>query len=127
MGWGWTDQLIGQKNNLIFLNKIDGAMSLLTDGGAIYTLSRSNATQITGNLIKNMAISPWVEREFIAGIYLDAGSLGMTARRNVFQNISLIPGKVLKTFGNFPNSGPSFIDNDGQYADVINGAGADWI
>lgn len=82
VGWGWGEEDAGggtyympfkydtptpAKNNRIEYNHIQGVMSHLGDGGAIYTLGNMPGTVIRGNHIHDNRMVP-------GGIYLDAGS-----------------------------------------------------
>jgi hypothetical protein len=88
LGWGWTSETTDQSNNLVRANDISEAMQMLTDGGGIYHLSRSNGTQIIENYIHAMKLSPWAERRVLSAIMIDSGSSGLLVARNVFRNFS---------------------------------------
>ncbi|WP_020526904.1 right-handed parallel beta-helix repeat-containing protein [Flexithrix dorotheae] len=78
VGWGWTSDDTNLKDNIIRNNRIENAVTLLSDGAGIYTLSKQPGTKIYGNLIKNVNKSEWsvggLEGWPVAGIYLDERS-----------------------------------------------------
>ncbi|MNI08997.1 hypothetical protein D3C73_620500 [compost metagenome] len=76
MGWGWLHADTAARDNHIVCNRIRRAMSLLCDGGGIYTLSKQPDSEISGNLIIDIKRSPWADRYPIAAIYLDEGTAG---------------------------------------------------
>jgi hypothetical protein len=80
VGWGWTDKAYGNlRNNRITNNRIRDFMTVLNDGGGIYTLSRQDDTVISGNYIYNN------HRDY-GSIYLDLGSHGITVTSNVISD-----------------------------------------
>ena len=62
-------------------------MSLLSDGGAIYTLSKQPGTAIVENYIFKIARSPWAGDFGISGIYLDEGSSLITLTNNLLESV----------------------------------------
>jgi parallel beta-helix repeat protein len=87
VGWGWTLETTPLKNNLIKRNRIHNVMSLLSDGGAIYTLSKQPGTAIVENYIFKIARSPWAGDFGISGIYLDEGSSLITLTNNLLESV----------------------------------------
>jgi hypothetical protein len=80
VGWGWTDKAFESlKNNHITNNLIHDYMLTLNDGGAIYTLSRQDHSEISGNYVYNN------NRDY-GSIYLDLGSKGFTVKSNVISD-----------------------------------------
>ena len=89
-GWGWgfngqemagkytTDEngMFWFSGNRICNNYIDNVMTVLFDGGGIYTLGRNDNSVISGNYVSN------VKNDYGA-IYLDNGSQGFTVHNNV--------------------------------------------
>ncbi len=99
-GWGWSAVDQPQKNFSIRYNRIDHAMGNMSDGGAIYTLSKNPGTVIGENHILNMTKGPGAGSNpfghSFVGIYLDEGSSYITVRNNVYDNIAA-PGYNLYT------------------------------
>ncbi len=54
LGWGWSSEAIGSKNNRISYNAIFNTNNLLSDGGGIYTLGNLDKTEVTDNYVKGM-------------------------------------------------------------------------
>lgn len=87
VGWGWTLEETNLKNNEIRYNIVDSPLSLLSDGGAIYTLSRQPGTRIHHNIIENVRRSVYSNELPIAAIYLDNGSNYISVYENIFRNV----------------------------------------
>jgi len=85
VGWGWTLNETELKNNEIRYNIVDSPLSLLSDGGAIYTLSNQPGTSIHHNLLKNIRQSSLAKEYFVTGIYLDQGSNNIKVYENIFR------------------------------------------
>ncbi len=80
LGWGWLATInTTAKNNKIRYNKIDTFTQQASDGGGIYLLGNQSNTVVYGNYIKNQG-------NWVAGLYFDEGSVGITAEKNVIQN-----------------------------------------
>jgi len=99
LGWGWCDfdgSEVGKhpqwgngqrpavipgkptmvtKNNLISANKVENTMSILHDGGGIYTLGSQPGTIIERNYVRRSE----------QAIYTDEGSAQITCRENVIE------------------------------------------
>ena len=80
VGWGWSNTETFAGNNDISYNLIDSVMTVLHDGGAIYTLSAQRGTQVHHNYIIN-------ELNEHAAIYADEGSSYMRFHHNVLSNV----------------------------------------
>ncbi len=76
LGYGWTDENNAMKNNIIANNEIKRAMTILSDGGGIYTLSKQPGTRIEGNYVHDLKKATWASPWPMAGIYLDQASGG---------------------------------------------------
>jgi len=79
LGWGWSNKETIAKNNEISYNLIDSVMTLLDDGGAIYTISAQGGSEIHNNFIKNNLNQP-------AALYADQGTSYMRWHHNVVDN-----------------------------------------
>ncbi len=78
LGWGWrklTDSYAGR--NTVAYNKVGNYMSLLKDGGGIYTLGNQPGSIIEGNYF-------YSQKNNIAGVYLDEATSGYTVKNNAF-------------------------------------------
>ncbi len=79
VGWGWGVHSYAA-NNRIIDNWIENAVSMLEDGGAIYTLGPQPNSEISGNYI-------CMQRGRYGTLYLDQGSSGFSIYRNVFSHV----------------------------------------
>ncbi|MCH5197752.1 MAG: right-handed parallel beta-helix repeat-containing protein [Oscillospiraceae bacterium] len=84
VGWVWgydfhTTDYIKIKNNLIY----DIGQGWLSDMGGIYTLGSQPHTEISGNVIHNVAADPGEGGYGGWGIYLDEGSSHITVTKNL--------------------------------------------
>lgn len=89
VGWGWTDAQTLLGPNRIVRNWISRVMTVMADGGGIYTLSKQFGTIIQENYVHDILRSPWAGHSPIAGIYLDEGSNGITVSDNVLERVPL--------------------------------------
>ena len=87
LGWGWTKQPSALRDNLVRANRIRGAMRVMLDGGAIYTLSSMLGTRIEENHITDIATAPHGIGARSYAIYLDEGSDGIEVARNFVQGV----------------------------------------
>lgn len=124
VGFGWTKQENAMTNNRINWNEIHHVAQLLTDCGAVYTLSNQGSnSEIQYNYMHDIQQSKWADY-WILPIYLDEGSSGFDVSHNVSINA---PGGVASNqAGYFTQS-----DNDGRSQTVIDYAGIEkdykWI
>lgn len=92
VGWGWNFRPNVMTNNRIEYNKIHDVMTLLCDGGGIYTLGNQGPlSTIRYNYIYNTIRSLWASTPHtstypVASIYLDEGSSGFTVANNATVN-----------------------------------------
>ena len=91
VGWGWTDDTIGQYNNSIRYNDVHHVGQLHDDGGCIYMLSRSPGTVIKENYCHDMRKSEWTGNFTYGGICLDNGSSSILIEDNVIQYVEVYP------------------------------------
>ena len=86
------------ENNLIRYNNIHHVMTLLDDGGGIYTVSNLTGNFISENYVHDIVGSSWrVFSTWVSGIYLDAASTLITVSNNVVENDDI--GLSLATVG----------------------------
>ncbi len=130
VGWGWTTEDTALKDNLIRYNHIHGVMSILEDGGGVYTLSKQPGTVIAQNHIHDVRRSRWAGESAVAAVYLDNGSTFITVKDNVMQDVA---GKLYQqdqappfVTGNFTDGSDAgsqaVIDNAGlepAYRDIV--------
>jgi hypothetical protein len=86
VGFGWTGSTTAMTNNKINYNNIHHVNEIMTDGGAIYTLSNQGAgSEIQYNYIHDYACSKWADYG-CNGLYLDEKTSGYTVAHNVMVN-----------------------------------------
>ncbi len=94
VGYGWTSSPTAMTNNKINYNNIHHVVEILTDGGAIYTLSNQGTSdQMQYNYIHDYACSTWADYG-CNGLYLDEQTSGYTVAHNVMVNC---PTNVART------------------------------
>ncbi len=137
VGWGWGDVDVGMNANAVTGNKVFDFMQLLYDGGAIYTQSVQQQSEISGNRIGNMQLSGLYGGYPPTGIYLDQGSDYLTVRGNLMRKVGTLDCRVDSMIklnvGNTPlhnwvvnnrasNSEASWfgVDNEASWADTVN-------
>lgn len=118
VGWGWDDKDNAARNNLVRYNKIWNVLTLMSDGGGIYTLSRQPGTLIAENYVHDITRTPLHGGFNISGIYLDEGSNFITVRDNVLVNTG-----DRQIFQNANGSSNTFINNGGTSSTIIASAG----
>jgi hypothetical protein len=83
VGWGWTKHITCLKNNRIAGNHVHHFAKKLFAAGGVYTLSAQPGTEICGNRIHDMALSPYMqEPEYCYYIYLDGASSYISVHDN---------------------------------------------
>jgi hypothetical protein len=83
VGFGWTGSTTAMTNNKINYNNIHHVNEVLTDGGAIYTLSnQGTGDEMQYNYIHDYACSKWADYG-CNGLYLDEKTSGYTVAHNV--------------------------------------------
>ena len=86
VGFGWTGSTTAMTNNKINYNNIHHVNQILTDGGAIYTLSnQGTGDEMQYNYIHDYACSKWADYG-CNGLYLDEKTSGYTVAHNVMVN-----------------------------------------
>ena len=86
VGYGWTGSPTAMTNNKINYNNIHHVNEILTDGGAIYTLSnQGTGSEMQYNYIHDYACSKWADYG-CNGLYMDEKTSGYTVAHNVLIN-----------------------------------------
>jgi hypothetical protein len=86
VGFGWTSTPNAMTNNKINYNNIHHVNQIMTDGGAIYTLSNQGPTsEMQYNYIHDYACSKWADYG-CNGLYMDEQTSGYTVAHNVMVN-----------------------------------------
>ena len=89
VGWQWNDQPTPCQGHSINRNHIHHVMQLLSDGGGIYTLGLQPGTNLTENVIHDVARN--AGRAESNGIFMDEGSTSITIEGNLIYNIANSP------------------------------------
>ena len=84
VGWGWTSDACGMRNNRIINNRVEDYARMLYDAGGIYTLSYQPDSEISGNVIGKPFPAPYATNNRAFKLYLDDSSDGFTIRKNNF-------------------------------------------
>jgi hypothetical protein len=75
LGWGWTRTRNATRNNTVRANRITRFATRMTDTAGIYTLSAQPGTVVSGNVVDDVTISPWVhDPEHWFYLYADEGT-----------------------------------------------------
>jgi hypothetical protein len=86
VGYGWNGAANAMTNNKINYNNIHHVNEIMTDGGAIYTLSnQGTGSEMQYNYIHDYACSQWADYG-CNGLYLDEKTSGYTVAHNVMTN-----------------------------------------
>jgi hypothetical protein len=86
VGFGWTSTANAMTNNKINYNNIHHVNEIMTDGGAIYTLSnQGTGSEMQYNYIHDYSCSKWADYG-CNGLYLDEQTSGYTVAHNVMVN-----------------------------------------
>lgn len=118
VGWGWDDVANAARNNLVRYNKVWNVLTLMSDGGGIYTLSRQPGTLIAENYVHDIVRTPVQGGFNISAIYLDEGSNFITVRDNVLVNFG-----DTRVFQNANGSSNTITNNNGTSPTTIANAG----
>lgn len=107
IGWGWTPDDTGMRNNRIINNKVSDYARQLYDAGGIYTMSNQPGSLITGNDVSAPHEAPYATNYRAFPIYFDACTDGFTVRNNQLQTSQLLKEKY-----GYNNPGPALIIDD---------------
>lgn len=102
VGWGWTPDDTGMRNNRIINNKVSDYARQLYDAGGIYTMSNQPNSLIEGNVISAPHEAPYATNFRAFPIYFDACTDGYTVKNNTLQT-----SKLLKEKYGYNNPGPA--------------------
>lgn len=93
IGWGWTPDDTGMRNNRITDNIISDYARQLYDAGGIYTMSYQPNSLITGNTVSVPHEAPYATNFRAFPIYFDARTDGFTVKSNTLGTSSLLKEK----------------------------------
>ncbi|NPD81448.1 right-handed parallel beta-helix repeat-containing protein [Prevotella sp. PINT] len=82
VGWGWTPEDTGMRNNRITENTVTDYARILYDAGGIYTMSNQPGSLIEHNTVSSPYPSPYATNFRAFPIYFDACTDGYTVRNN---------------------------------------------
>lgn len=82
VGWGWTPENTGMRNNRIIGNTVSDYARVLYDAGGIYTMSNQPGSLIEKNTVSAPYPSPYATNFRAFPIYFDACTDGYTVRDN---------------------------------------------
>jgi hypothetical protein len=86
VGYGWTGSTTAMTNNKINYNNIHHVNQVMTDGGAIYTLSnQGTGSEMQYNYVHDYSCSQWADYG-CNGLYMDEKTSGYTVAHNVLSN-----------------------------------------
>ena len=113
IGWGWgnADPTVARENRITD-NSIHDVMLTLDDGGGIYSLSSQPGNVYASNAIWNVVKG--------SGLYLDQKSRYITLENNISVNNMV---GVATTGGNHIIRNNWWVNNTGQYANVLTNSG----
>lgn len=89
VGWDWSHRVTAARGNRVMRNHIHDVVLLLADGGGIYTLGNQPGSEMTGNLIHDIARNYGVGAN--NGIFQDNGSEGWRIEGNMVYRIAGAP------------------------------------
>lgn len=107
IGWGWTPDDTGMRNNRIINNKVSDFARQLYDAGGLYTMSNQPNSLIEGNTVSAAVEAPYATNFRAFPIYFDACTDGYTVRNN-----KLGTTKMLKEKYGYNNPGGSMVIKD---------------
>ena len=104
VGWGWTPEDTGMRNNKIIGNNVSDYARILYDAGGIYTMSNQPNSVITGNTVSAPHLSPYATNFRAFPIYFDACTDGYSVYSNRLQTNATLkekygynnPGQAMK-------------------------------
>ncbi|MEA3460591.1 MAG: right-handed parallel beta-helix repeat-containing protein [Bacteroidota bacterium] len=89
MGWWWTPEPTPCRENMVHANHIHHIMTILSDGGGIYSLGLQPGSRITDNLIHDVQVN--AGRAESNGMFLDEGTKELLIENNIVYDIARSP------------------------------------
>lgn len=96
VGWMWTDDPTPCRENTIHANHIHHILTILSDGGGIYSLGLQPGSRITNNLIHDVQVN--AGRAESNGMFLDEGTKELLIENNIIFDIAKSPLRFHKAF-----------------------------
>ncbi len=96
VGWMWTADPTPCRENTIHANHIHHIMTILSDGGGIYSLGLQPGSRITHNLIHDVQVN--AGRAESNGMFLDEGTKELLIEDNIVFDIAKSPLRFHKAF-----------------------------
>ena len=96
VGWMWTDDPTPCRENTLHANHIHHILTILSDGGGIYSLGLQPGSRITNNLIHNVQVN--AGRAESNGMFLDEGTKELLIENNIVFDIAKSPLRFHKAF-----------------------------
>jgi len=96
VGWMWTADPTPCRGNTLHANHIHHIMTILSDGGGIYSLGLQPGSRITNNLIHDVQVN--VGRAESNGMFLDEGTKELLIENNIVFDIAKSPLRFHKAF-----------------------------
>lgn len=93
IGWGWTPDDTGMRNNRILDNVVRDYARQLYDAGGIYTMSNQPNSVISGNTVDAPCEAPYATNYRAFPIYFDACTDGFSVSGNVLKTSELLREK----------------------------------
>ena len=96
VGWMWTADPTPCRENTLHANHIHHIMTILSDGGGIYSLGLQPGSRITNNLIHDVQVN--AGRAQSNGMFLDEGTKELLIENNIVFDIAKSPLRFHKAF-----------------------------
>ncbi len=96
VGWMWTDDPTPCRENTLHANHIHHILTILSDGGGIYSLGLQPGSRITNNLIHDVQVN--AGRAESNGMFLDEGTKELLIENNIVFDIAKSPLRFHKAF-----------------------------
>ena len=92
----WTPEPTPCRENTIHANHIHKVLTILSDGGGIYSLGLQPGSSITGNLIHDVRVN--AGRAESNGMFLDEGTRELLIENNLIYQIARSPLRFHKAY-----------------------------
>ena len=93
IGWGWTPDDTGMRNNKILNNVVKNYACQLYDAGGIYTMSNQPNSIIRGNTVYAPCEAPYATNYRAFPIYFDACTDGYSVSDNILKTSEILKEK----------------------------------